>query len=157
MEARMDVKMKRAQAGRKGARRRWGANRESTHMVRVFAGDVETLGLLASTSADAVRWLLDEAKVSIHRAAVTLDTRDAKSLSGLRESGHPMFIEGVRVAYPPSGHVVAISFPVKKLGDMLVSARLNYGENLDFHTELNKAVEVAKGNTAVVVFPFENP
>lgn len=153
----MEVKRKRANAGRKGARRRWGANREATHMVRAFVGDVETLGLLASTSADAVRWLLNEAKVSVHRAALTLDTRDAKSLAGLADPGNSMFRKGVRVVYPASGKLVAISFPVADLGAMLASTRLDYGGTPGFHAELTRAADAAKGDTAVAVFPFENP
>ncbi len=157
MTEKNEIRTKRAEAGREGARRRWGSGREATRMVRVFAGDADTLGLIAATSADAVRWLLSEAQVTVHRAALTLDLRDAKSLSGLREPGNPLFLEGVRVAYPAGEQVVAISFPVKKLGEMLSITRLHYGESKPFHTELNRAFRSAKGTTAVVVFPFEKP
>ncbi len=159
MSEKMDYRTKRAAAGRAGARRRWGATREATRMVRVFTGDAETLGLIASTSADAVHWLLSASKMSVYRSSFVLDTRDAKALWALQEqdSSHPRFVEGVRVFHPTGERVVAISFPVEKIGEVLDAAHLEYGENAHFRAELGHAAKVAQGHVAVAVFPFENP
>ncbi len=157
MEAKMNVRMKRAEAGRAGARRRWGTDRKATRMVRVFEDDADTLGQLAATTADAVHFLLAATKIRVFRAPCYLDTRDAKTLCGLREPGNRLFVEGVQVAYPASERSVVIAFPKKKLGEILAAVHLDFDPECFFPRDLEAATWASEGEVAVASFQFENP
>lgn len=152
----MDIRMKRAEAGRAGARRRWGTERKSTRMVRVFVDDADTLGQISATTADAVHFLLDAAKIRVYRAPSELDTRDAKTLCGLREPGNRHYVEGVQVVYPANERSVVITFPKKKLGDILAAVHLDFDPNGFFPRDLEAATCASEGNIAVASFHFEN-
>lgn len=156
-ENKMDVRLKRAEAGRAGARRRWGAERKSTRMVRVFVDDADMLGQIASTTADAVHFLLGAAKIRVFRAPCYLDTRDAKTLCGLREPGNRHYVEGVQVAYPANERSVVIAFPKKKLGEILAAVHLDFDPEGFFPRDLEASTWASEGDVAVACFHFENP